>query len=158
MEKTKEIVIKIINNGYNDDHAVQDLIRYILIDKKTKRRRRCAGGKGVCYLDWKKAAEEFEIIQDVYRKKSKRRIYHMMISFWEEEDELYDVYMFGQRVTEKFFDGHQCVFAVHEDTDNLHIHIAWNAVNYRTGKKWHVSKADIERIKDEITEDWKNRN
>lgn len=155
MGKDKEIVIKIVNRGYRDDNAVKDLIRYILTDKKSRVRGRCTGGKGVCYLDWKKAAEQFEAVQEYYGKKSKRRIYHMVVSFPEREDDLYSIYLFGQRVIEFFFEGYQCVFAVHEDTENLHIHIVWNSVNYRNGKKWHMSRPDCGKIKDKIIEMWK---
>lgn len=59
----------------------------------------------------------------------------MVISFPESEEDLYSMGMFGQRVIEHFLEGHQCVYAVHEDTDNLYIHIAWNVVNYHTGRK-----------------------
>lgn len=155
MEKDKSIIVKIVPSRFNDDCALKDLVRYILTDKRTKDKRRYTGGKGVDFLNWKNAAEQFEIVQEFYTKKSKRRIYHMVISFPENEDDLYKICMFAQRVIESFFEGHQCVFAVHENTDNLHIHIGWNAVNYRDGRKWHMSKFDFEEMKDKMIRMWR---
>lgn len=156
MEKDKKIIVKFVPNKFNDDRAVKDLVRYILTDKKTKDRLRYTGGKGVDYLNWENAAEQFEIIQEFYKKKSKRRIYHMVISFPGDEDDLYRICMFGQCVVESFFEGHQCVFALHEDTNNLHIHIGWNAVNYRDGRKWHMSRTEAKEMMDGIKAMWEN--
>lgn len=154
MEEDREIIIKIVSNKFSDDCAVGNLIHYILMEKHSKKKRRYTGGKGVYYLDWKRATEEFEIVQKWYKKRSKRRIYHMIISFPEEEEDIYSIYMFGQRVIEHFFENYQCVFAVHDDTENLHIHIGWNAVSYRDGKKWHMSRLEAKEMMGRIMEMW----
>lgn len=156
MEKDKKIVVKIVPHKYNDDRAVKNLVHYILTDKRTKDKLHYTGGKGVDYLNWENAAEQFEIIQEFYKKKSRRRIYHIVISFPGDEDDLYRICMFGQRVIESFFEGHQCVFAVHEDTENFHIHIGWNAVNYRDGRKWHMSRTEAKEMMDGIKAMWEN--
>lgn len=54
MEENKRIIIKLVPQKYNDDHAVRNVIHYIVTDKKTEQQRRYVGGKGVYYLDWKK--------------------------------------------------------------------------------------------------------
>lgn len=74
----------------------------------------------------------------------------MVISFPEDYDDLYEIYMLGERIMNQFFEEYQCVFGLHEDTDNLHIHFAWNAVNYKNGKKWHASKKEWENMVEEI--------
>lgn len=62
MEKNKRIIIKLVYKKYSDEHVVRELIYYIVTDKITEERRGYVGGKGVYYLDWKRVAEQFEIV------------------------------------------------------------------------------------------------
>lgn len=131
MGKNHGVVVKKMNNKFSDSKAVDNLVRYILLDKDGENKRQYAGGRGVDYLNWKNAAKQFKCVQRYFGKESGRRIYHMVVSFPEEYDDLYEVYMLGERMVNQLFGGYQCVFALHENTDNLHIHFAWNAVSYR---------------------------
>ena len=41
-------------------------------------------------------------------------------------------------------------FGVHTSTENVHIHIALNAVNYKSLKKWHQGRREFNEFKNEI--------
>lgn len=42
--------------------------------------------------------------------------------------------------------GFQCLYGVHEDTDNPHIHIAINSTNFITGKQMHFKKDELKQF------------
>ena len=50
----------------------------------------------------------------------------------------------GRFVT--FFDGHQVVYAVHEDTQNVHVHFMLNATDFYTGLKFQDKRENFEHI------------
>ena len=39
-------------------------------------------------------------------------------------------------------DAYEAVYAVHDNTDNIHSHIVFNSVNRMTGKKFRYQKGD----------------
>lgn len=45
-----------------------------------------------------------------------------------------------------FFGGYQTVYAVHEDTHNVHIHFMVNATNFYDGKKFENKRETFEHI------------
>ena len=77
-------------------------------------------------------------------------MYHYVLSFDGTVKDPKKVYEIGLEIMDEFFDEYQTVFAVHEDTDNLHIHFGFNSVSYVTGKKWCLKNKEFERFKMEI--------
>ena len=79
----KEITIKMVNKKYKDSYAIENLIKYTVTDKKRKKDCRYRGGHGAYYMNAKKAAEQFRIVQRYYKKQTGKRVHHMIISFEE---------------------------------------------------------------------------
>lgn len=77
-------------------------------------------------------------------------MYHYMLSFPDTIKDPKEVYKVGLEVMNKFFDGYQTIFAVHEDTDNLHIHFVFNSVSYLTGKKWCLNFKEFYQLKQDM--------
>lgn len=48
----------------------------------------------------------------------------------------------------ELFKGFQAVYATHLDTGKLHTHFVIDACSKETGKQWHISKEDMQAIKD----------
>lgn len=48
----------------------------------------------------------------------------------------------------RFFKGFQVVYATHLDTGKLHTHFVINSVNLEDGHKWHLSKRELQELKD----------
>jgi len=59
----------------------------------------------------------------------------------------------ARELAEKLFPDNECVIATHNDTDNLHSHIIVNSVNFKSGKKLHMSPTSLQeqrQVNDEI--------
>ena len=121
-----------------------------MTDKKRKKDCRYRGGHGAYYMNAKKAAEQFRIVQRYYKKQTGKRVHHMIISFEEGIDDLYAMDSLAKIIVYDILREYQSVYAIHEDTDNLHIHIVWNAVNFLNGRKWHISKSEFSKLKKDI--------
>lgn len=61
---------------------------------------------------------------------------------------------FAKKVAALLWEEHQVYYAIHNSTDNKHIHFAINAVSYKTGKKWHKSKIELAELKGRIQNIW----
>ena len=60
----------------------------------------------------------------------------------------------GNKIVE-MFKGYQTVFSLHErDNDGNrkqpHIHVAVNSISYLTGKRLHISKTEIKKLKSNL--------
>ncbi len=130
--------------------SVRRLIQYILREDKTLDYL-----KGGIYCNPDTAYDEFILTKAIHNKlpvtpiSKSNQVAHFVQSFDAEEltpelakkiaDELLEF---------KLFDGFQIVYAVHIDTKHIHTHFAINSVNYKDGLRWHISKNDLQKIKD----------
>lgn len=143
------IVVKCGDEFYPEDRDITKLLKYISGECKKKEKVRYCNGLGVP-LEPQKAADRMKRIQKYYNKARQRRIYHFFMSFPEEIDDVNGVILAADNAAEIFYETSQVYYGVHEDTDNLHVHFAVNAVSYRDGKKWHKSKKELEMLKERI--------
>lgn len=146
--KTQEVVI------YNDKKSVANLIKYAITEKDKKRNKigkvRYIGGIGIDYADEKKAIQQMHTIKKYYGKSDKRQAYHFIMSFAKEINDAQKIYLIGSAIAERFFCDYQLLFAVHEDTECIHIHYVVNSVSFRTGLKWHMNKKEFVEFKRNI--------
>lgn len=77
-------------------------------------------------------------------------MYHYILSFDGSVKDPEKVYEIGLEIMDEFFSEYQTIFAVHEDTDNLHIHFVFNSVSYVTGKKWCPNHREFYLLKKDI--------
>ena len=145
----ENIVIKMNKEFYSRDGDIEYIMKYIAGLTEGKEKTRYCGGRGLP-RDPQKAKECIVNIQRYYRKKKQRRLYHLMVSFPSTEEDVNYVKMVAENVANKFFEKHQVYYGIHEDTDNLHIHFAINAVSYVDGKKWHQSNKEFDEMKKDI--------
>lgn len=146
----ERVVIKMNKEYYKANRDIETLLAYIAGETKNKERTRYYNGRGLAQ-DCIKAAKAFIKVQKKYGKASQRRLYHLFISFPKEIDDANYVKLVAENVANMLFDKHQIYYGVHEDTDNLHIHMAINAVSYVDGRKWHQSKKELEEMKKKIS-------
>lgn len=150
MENDKKLLVKMCRGKYNSFRAIRNVIQYITQNKENGDRCKYVGGTGVYYCDWKKAAIQMQRIQIYFNKNSGRRLYHMVVSFENKNVDLYAVIDLADKITDDILKGFQCIYAMHGDTDNYHLHIVWNPVNYKTGMKWHTNKKEWAEVKRKI--------
>lgn len=149
---------------------ISDSITYILNDEKTEIKldintleqltRECkyvendlktfsgayVGVHNITSTDTVTAIGEMMNVKNFFGKTSGRAALHMMISLPEEESNVANaprLMQLCQDVLKELFPDNQAIFAVHTNTDNLHIHIIVNSVGLN-GKKIHQDNKYIE--------------
>lgn len=142
-------VIKFINKKYNSLNAMRNLIYYVMAADKTP--NRIMGAVAVYPIEEKEIVRQFKQTQVLHRNQKKNRVMHILLSFSAEEAQwlnFKDYAKIGYSVANYYGNAnHQVVFALHEDTDNPHIHFVVNRVNYVTGKKYHQQHKDYIKIR-----------
>lgn len=117
---------------------------------------------GGIYSNPNTAYEEFVLTKEIYNKCPKlegeitknRQAIHFTQSYegWEVTPEKVKEYAY-EFLKHDYFKGFQITFAVHTDTNNIHVHYVLNPVNYETGKGWHVGDEmipELQRWNDEL--------
>lgn len=149
---TNDITVKFLNEHYSKDKDIKNLIAYIAGQGKNKETERVSyiGYKGLPKCP-RSAAERIIATQKIHRKDYKRRLYHAIISFPDCITDKKVVEAIGEEVSSMIYnDGYSNYCGLHTSSGNLHLHFAINAVNYRSGKKWHKSKSQFIEYKKEI--------
>lgn len=141
-------VITIFNKHYPKDSDILNLLAYIAGNGREKNKQKVAyvGAAGI-KRKYEKAAMQIIKTQEAFGKNKKRRIYHMVVSFPEDENNIQLVKQAAKAVATEIFRRYQVFYGVHTSTENLHIHFAINAVSYIDGKKWHMNKSDFKDFK-----------
>lgn len=106
------------------------------------------GGHNIISTEVSAAVEEMMKVKEFFNKKNGRAALHMLISLPEEESDPNNASRLMQLcsdVLNEVFPDHQAVFAVHTNTDNLHVHIIVNSVGLN-GKKIHQDNNFISKV------------
>lgn len=134
---------------YDNQKAVEYVINYICSPQKTL--HSIIGALGAYPIRPQNIIRQFKAIQVFHRNTKGRKIYHLEIAFSPEEIAQLDITDYenmGYLIIEYFWvDGHQAVFGLHEDSGKLHIHVAVNSVNFRTGRKYHLQRSNYKQIR-----------
>ena len=140
--------VKIVNNAYRDWSAIYNIINYIFRYGNVP--PKFVGGYGVIFGDETNYSndivEQFEAIKIIYKKQECKLLKHFVITFSEEEkitEE--DACSIAWKFIKYFQVDYQVVFAVHNDTDHIHIHVVLNTTNISTGN-CYSDFYDIEKL------------
>lgn len=141
--------VKFIKGKYNNNDAIANVINYIFDLQKTP--HNIEGVTSVFPVKKHIIIQQFSEVQAYHRNAKGRRVYHMIVSFSRDEEMLFrlkDYRKMGYQIS-SYFDNqhHQTAFALHENTDNFHIHFAVNAVDYVTGNKYHMQRSNYKQVK-----------
>lgn len=131
-------VFAVGNGKYHDQSAIQDVISYCQNPQKTI--NHYCGGLAVNYHH---AAQQMDDIALAYGKQHGVRLRHMVLSFSPDEQiHPLRVNWIGRQIAAYYSGRFQIIYAVHEDTENLHIHFVMNMVSYIDGKKYEGGRQD----------------
>jgi len=141
-------ILEVVNNPCDTDLALLNLCSYVVRDDRT-----CGlvGGRG---LRPAQAYEDIRAAQELWGKYSRRRAYHLILSFDDQECIVpLEAEQIAFRVSSLFFPAYQVLYAVHTEQAHLHIHFAVSTVSLEDGRKLHLDfdslallNASIERI------------
>jgi hypothetical protein len=85
------------------------------------------------------AVDDFASTRAIHRSRGDTQVIHIMQSWSADESHLLGREQFheiGRKLAERYFPGHEFVVKTHTDKAHTHNHIAVNAVNYETGRKF----------------------
>ena len=117
---------------YLDSDARNDVINYILKPEKIVNNY-----YGMIMVDYDSPHRSMDEVAALYNKSHGVKLRHFIISF--SKDELSEPKVadnIGKEIMYRIGDTFQCVYAVHEDTDYINLHIVFNSVSYNTGKRF----------------------
>lgn len=121
--------------------------RYIENDVKTMSGA-YVGSVNLATTDISEAVDEMMKIKKYYGKTDGRAALHGIISLPVEESKIEnasDLMKLCEDVLKELFPDHQAIFAVHTNTENLHVHFIVNSVGLN-GKKIHQPKGFINKV------------
>lgn len=138
-------IIEFINASNSTYKGMKRAIDYIKNPKKTE--LHLIGGKD-CSPNT--AFDEFVMIKQNYKKEKGRQFIHFTQSFSPQDKVTAEiVHEIGKKLLEhEAFKDFQVVYATHTDREHLHNHFILNSVSFSTGRKWQLSKEDLQSLKD----------
>lgn len=141
---------KIISQAgkYQDSSAYHDVLGYCLNPEKIS--NGFIGGRNI---DIDYVADEMETVAEAFGKTDGTKLRHYVLSFSPQEhvtaDEVADI---ASQVADYYSDRYQIVYAVHEDTDHPHAHLAMNHISFRDGRHYCGTKQDYYAFQQHIKE------
>lgn len=127
-------VLIMMNKPYNDEDALATLVNYV-----------CRMGYGYCGgygVDVHNAAQQMQLVKDLWGKNRGRRVRHFILSFGPSEHIGYERAMkLGFDIC-RYYRDYQSVYGLHEDTAHQHLHFAVNTVSFETGKMYSEGVSD----------------
>lgn len=120
------------------------ILKYVLKDEKTEERLTY----GQC-VDVPEAYDKMIETKKLWNKENGREYFHLILSYPPNE-KITPAQALEQ--TKKFlaspkFRGYEIVVATHKDRKHIHSHIIINSVSFASGKKFHLSKEDLNQLK-----------
>ena len=120
-----------------DDNSYNDCINYIFNPQK-------AAYIGGCNISSAQtAAAEMEQTAIAFGKNSGKHVRHSIVSFDRQEhitpEQAND---YAQRIVQHYSPEYQIVYAIHTNTDEVHIHLVMNQISYLDGHRYGGKKKD----------------
>lgn len=151
MQETQGVIVKEVNKKYNNESCMKNVVRYIWGEKgKHKDEYIPRGGCYVSYDTAEEAIQSFVDTQVYFGKNNKKRLRHWIISFPNRVHNIEKIIKIAKSVAKTFFKDYESVFAIHDGVEGVHIHLVYNPVNFRNGKKWHKNQKEFCELRREI--------
>ena len=137
-------IIKAVKNSRS---GIKKIIDYITKEEKTDGQKLCSGHN--CNIGT--ADIEMQTTKELYKKTGGRMYKHFIQSF--SPDEKINPEQ-AHEIAKKFvqscplFDGYEVVYATHVDRQHTHSHFVVNSVSFVDGRKFQMSKKDLENMKE----------
>lgn len=123
---------------YHDNAAYGALIAYITNPKKV----RDEGVIGAAVIP-EIAAQAMETVARAYHKEDGLKLRHSILSFDSKENVSFETAKeIAQQTMDFYANQYQMVAAIHENTEQPHIHFLMNTINYHNGSKYRGTKKD----------------
>lgn len=144
-------VVIIMNEKYCNPDDLSNVVAYAVKEAHCQCGFYGATGMKVGSVEEMTAA--MRTVKQEFQKTGGRQLFHIVISFNDKKEGWITPeigYRIGYEFSARFFEGYQVVFGVHDNTDNLHLHLVVNSVSYRNGLKYGIPKNGQYVMMDEI--------
>lgn len=147
-------IYKVVGIGqlgkFFDEKSYFDVINYIADPDSAA----FTGGAGITSID--SAANEMQATAAAFGKNSGKRLRHSVLSFDDRENITPDMAnKFAQEIIQHYAPEYQIAYAVHTNTDDVHIHFVMNHISYVDGHRYAGKKQDyyaFQRHMKEVTQ------
>ena len=124
-------------NKFFDENSYRSAVGYILDPKKAE----YAGGCNVSSLKY--AAQEMEEVAMEFGKEDGKKIRHMVLSFDRKEGVTPEqANQYARQIIQYYEPEHQVIYAVHTNTDDLHVHFMMNHISCEDGHRYQGKESD----------------
>ena len=124
-------------NKFFDGEAYRSAVNYILDPEKAA----YAGGCNVSSV--RLAAQEMEETAMEFGQEDGKKVRHSVLSFDPKEHVTPEqANRFAKQIIQYYAPEHQMVYAVHTNTDDVHIHFVMNHISYVDGHRYQGKKKD----------------
>jgi len=124
---------------YHDNGAREDVLQYIL--RPDKAIHGFIGGQSI---DMSNPAAAMNQTSRRFGKPDGVQLRHLIISFHPKECAYPDqAALIALEAAEYIGGSYQCVWAVHEDQPHLHIHLVFNSISYKNGRRYRGTKKEF---------------
>ena len=131
---------------YKDENTYEDVITYVT------RADKCPSGYIITRnVNRDTIAEDMATYdREFHKREGCTKIRHAVISFEDRDNVTLELAADIAGIACDHYKEYPVVAAVHEDTDNLHIHMVMGTTNVRTGKKYTGRKKDYYDFQNEL--------
>lgn len=140
-------IIKCTNISSNDIGSIGGMDKYICDLNKTS--HRLIGCRGCPPELW---VQQVNANKHIWHSESKRQMRQFVLGFDPHDKISYDEAVRVANDVAKYFKGHTVKYAVHRNTEHLHIHFLVDNTSYIDGKQLDMSKSDLKRFKEYCSE------
>lgn len=140
----------VMTKSYRDDKAIEDVIKYIVGYNHEEHKCKYWGGSGILCTTVETAISLMKCTKRLWDKEDGSQLAHFVITIetsgkydnpnidfnWvKETEEKYCEYIAFEISSLIYSQGFQNLYAIHIDTDKIHIHYVINSVNVLNGSK-----------------------
>lgn len=142
-------VVEFMNNSYSGRECIENLIFYAT-HKKNGDWLMYYGGRNIYVPD---AVYQMRAVKEFFRKSDGfRQVRHIVISFEDREQFTpFEASVLADRFCDYYADRYQIVYGVHEDTDNLHIHMVFNTTSFADGRLYSDGIKDLSNFRQYVS-------
>jgi hypothetical protein len=127
---------------------MRNCIEYVLQEQKIKGGFVTMTGPAPEDINWDTVYNAFLEEKQLWGKDEGRMYAHNVISFHKDENITpAQAFEIAKEVVAETFPNHQTLISVHQDKDHIHAHLVTNTVSFGDGHKLHMTKYDLENMK-----------
>lgn len=143
-------LVKMIKGDYKNYDAVEKVIRYTTNPEKTE------GYIGACGMDpfdpEHMIVQMHKVKRAFEKEKGYRQVKHFVVSFPDSGITKEQALRMAEEIATFYKSRYQICYAVHSNTENLHIHFVMNTVSYIDGRLYSEGIMELIQLKQHVNQ------